>query len=154
MTEERNVVSNDIVFNYVKNNNDLFKNILILRLYDEYKKNVKLENNEDYDFVNVLNINVAYNNIKNVLDDKNLKIDYYLYNDKIKGSIQMYSNMLASYINNFDKKNSKKTEDIVELITILECLLKLPISFPSSVSVCIEKFINEKKIENKGKLKI
>ena len=132
------VPQNDLsVDDYIKNNDDMLENVILLRLYNDYKINEKyVIDNDDFDIVN---IKVACDKLLNKFD----RLDIDNNNDNNYYSLITYKNMLFNYVNNFNKKDKRKIYDLVCLITTLESYFKLPITFPSSLKDCIDVRINK-----------
>ena len=128
---------NKKIFEYIKNNDDMLENVILLRLYNDYKVNNKyIVDNDDFDIVN---IKVACDKLLNKFD----RLDIDNNNDNNYYSLITYKNMLFNYVNNFNKKDKRKIYDLVCLITTLESYFKLPITFPSSLKDCIDVRINK-----------
>ena len=128
---------NKKIFDYIKNNDDMLENVILLRLYNDYKINDKyVIDNDDFDIVN---IKVACDKLLNKFD----RLDIDNNNDNNYYSLITYKNMLFNYVNNFNKKDKRKIYDLVCLITTLESYFKLPITFPSSLKDCIDVRINK-----------
>ena len=128
---------NKKIFDYIKNNDDMLENVILLRLYNDYKVNNKyIVDNDDFDIVN---IKVACDKLLNKFD----RLDIDNNNDNNYYSLITYKNMLFNYVNNFNKKDKRKIYDLVCLVTTLESYFKLPITFPSSLKDCIDVRINK-----------
>ena len=128
---------NKKIFDYIKNNDDMLENVILLRLYNDYKVNNKyIVDNDDFDIVN---IKVACDKLLNKFD----RLDIDNNNDNNYYSLITYKNMLFNYVNNFNKKDKRKIYDLVCLITTLESYFKLPITFPSTLKDCIDVRINK-----------
>ena len=128
---------NKKIFDYIKNNDDMLENVILLRLYNDYKVNNKyIVDNDDFDIVN---IKVACDKLLIKFD----RLDIDNNNDNNYYSLITYKNMLFNYVNNFNKKDKRKIYDLVCLITTLESYFKLPITFPSSLKDCIDVRINK-----------
>lgn len=128
---------NKKIFDYIKNNDDMLENVILLRLYNDYKVNDKyIVDNDDY---NIVDIKVACDKLLNKFD----RLDIDNNNDNNYYSLITYKNMLFNYVNNFNKKDKRKIYDLVCLITTLESYFKLPITFPSSLKDCIDVRINK-----------
>ena len=128
---------NKKIFDYIKNNDDMLENVILLRLYNDYKVNNKyIVDNDDFDIVN---IKVACDKLLNKFD----RLDIHNNNDNNYYSLITYKNMLFNYVNNFNKKDKRKIYDLVCLITTLESYFKLPITFPSTLKDCIDVRINK-----------
>lgn len=134
-----------VILDALLNSTDINKRILLLRLYDEYQKYqaIGFDNSEN---VELLNIKASYEAItKKFLSlyskeySNNLKTYDYLRKDIL---------MLDDFISNFDMRKKKKVLHCMYLITKLECLLQLPVSFPSFIEVCIEKEINSTELDS------
>ena len=124
---------NKKIFDYIKNNDDMLENVILLRLYNDYKINEKyVIDNDDFDIVN---IKVACDKLLNKFD--RLDIDNNNY------SLITYKNMLFNYVNNFNKKDKRKIYDLICLVTTLESYFKLPITFPGALKDCIDVMINK-----------
>ena len=124
---------NEKIFDYIKNNDDMLENVILLRLYNDYKVNNKyIVDNDDFDIVN---IKVACDKLLNKFN--RLDIDNNDY------SLITYKNMLFNYVNNFNKKDKRKIYDLICLVTTLESYFKLPITFPSSLKDCLDVRINK-----------
>ena len=124
---------NKKIFDYIKNNDDMLENVILLRLYNDYKVNNKyIVDNDDFDIVN---IKVACDKLLYKFDRLDIDNNYY--------SLITYKNMLFNYVNNFNKKDKRKIYDLVCLVTTLESYFKLPITFPSSLKDCIDVRINK-----------
>ena len=124
---------NKKIFDYIKNNDDMLENVILLRLYNDYKVNNKyIVDNDDFDIVN---IKVACDKLLNKFDRLDIDNNYY--------SLITYKNMLFNYVNNFNKKDKRKIYDLICLVTTLESYFKLPITFPSSLKDCIDVRINK-----------
>ena len=128
---------NKKIFDYIKNNDDMLENVILLRLYNDYKVNDKyIVDNDDY---NIVDIKVACDKLLNKFD----RLDIDNNNDNNYYSLITYKNMLFNYVNNFNKKDKRKIYDLVCLVTTLESYFKLPITFPSSLKDCIDVRINK-----------
>lgn len=68
-------------------------------------------------------------------------------NNKFKEEILKYYIMLEDCINNYDEENTLNKKITIELLTKLEILLQLPVTYPSQISNCVDDIINE---EEKG----
>lgn len=123
------------VLKTIQENDDIVENSLILRLYDEYEKNDIEKSDEKVSLAKIQN---AYNRIS--INIENMKI-----NDKLSSKIMMYYIILKSDMDNFSIKDKKNIEKTVDLITILEALLKLDITFINNVENCLEKQLYKEK---------
>ena len=67
----------------------------------------------------------------------------------------MYFEILNNNINSYDRKNKKQMDSIIQTCTILESLLKLPLSFPEVRNDTINSLMNSNKnYKNKHGIKI
>lgn len=68
-------------------------------------------------------------------------------NNNFKEEILKNYIMLEDCINNYDEENTLNKKITIELLTKLEILLQLPVTYPSQISNCVDDIINE---EEKG----
>ena len=129
------------VLNTIQENDDIVENSLILRLYDEYEKNDVEKSNEK---ITIIKINNAYNRISAKI--KELKVM-----DSFSERISKYYIILRTDMDNFSINDRKNIERVLNLITILEALLKLDITFISNVENCLEKELEKKKVNMRSK---
>ena len=129
------------VLNTIQENDDVVENSLILRLYDEYEKNDVEKSNEK---ITIIKINNAYNRISAKI--KELKVM-----DPFSERIAKYYIILRTDMDNFSINDRKNIERVLNLITILEALLKLDITFISNVENCLEKELEKKKVNKRSK---
>jgi len=123
----------DLVLGKLANENDFSKNVILIRLYDEYQKNkIKLESD-----ITLLSLKNSYTNIINKINI--LSLDDGFYNEYTLKCIKDNLLKLKMYFESFELNNTKKVKECINVITTLECLLKLPVSFPSSLYDCLKK---------------
>ncbi len=130
--------------------NDLFYDVLILRMYDEYKKLESIRDNsfDDNIQINPLKIYNSYNNI-NIQFQKYKRTNYF--SNEVNKEIEKQIIMLSSCIQKFQTHNKITVQNTIDLITKLECILNLPVTFPSAIENYLFKQLNleEKKIKKK-----
>lgn len=68
-------------------------------------------------------------------------------NDNFKEQILKNYIMLEDCINNYDEENTLNKKITIELLTKLEILLQLPVTYPSQIPNCVDSIIKE---EEKG----
>ena len=112
--------------------NDLFYDVLILRMYDEYKKLESIRDNlfDDNIQINPLKIYNSYNNI-NIQFQKYKRTNYF--SNEVNKEIEKQIIMLSSCIQKFQTHNKITVQNTIDLITKLECILNLPVTFPSAI---------------------
>lgn len=144
-------ISEDKIIQSVSENNSNSQEFVILRMYDEYRKYGELKN-LNLDDISMLEIKNSFDKIKNkIIGEKaNEKI---LYNKKINDYIENVFLILKNAISNCDKKDKEKVLEIIKLITELECLLKISVSFPEALEQSLLNKLDNKKIKRyyKGK---
>ena len=108
--------------------NDLFYDVLILRMYDEYKKLESIRDNsfDDNIQINPLKIYNSYNNI-NIQFQKYKRTNYF--SNEVNKEIEKQIIMLSSCIQKFQTHNKITVQNTIDLITKLECILNLPVTF-------------------------
>lgn len=111
----------------------------LIRLYENYKKYNDIYLKDNIKKINIIDIKIAYENIKVNVEDI-LKI-----NNKSKIDKLICNNFekLQVYINHFKIDNNEIFNNTLEIITNLEILLDLPISFPNYIVKCLEKLLNK-----------
>ena len=112
--------------------NDLFYDVLILRMYDEYKKLESIHDNsfDDNIQINPLKIYNSYNNI-NIQFQKYKRTNYF--SNEVNKEIEKQIIMLSSCIQKFQTHNKITVQNTIDLITKLECILNLPVTFPYAI---------------------
>lgn len=144
-------ISEDKIIQSVSENNSNSQEFVILRMYDEYRKYGELKN-LNLDDISMLEIKNSFDKIKNkIIGEKaNEKI---LYNKKINDYIENVFLILKNAISNCDKRDKEKILEIIKLITELECLLKISVSFPEALEQSLLNKLDNKKIKRyyKGK---
>ena len=132
------------IINNIKIKEDKYNKILLLRLYDEYKKIDISEKNNNENEIDLLKINNAYENINKKIKKLDLNNNQNI-DEIIKKEIYTQNELLSICLLNFDKKNKLKINTTLETITNLECLLSIPVSFPEKIENCILKQFNNNK---------
>lgn len=130
--------------------NDLFYDVLILRMYDEYKKLESIHDNsfDDNIQINPLKIYNSYNNI-NIQFQKYKRTNYF--SNEVNKEIEKQIIMLSSCIQKFQTHNKITVQNTINLIIKLECILNLPVTFPSAIENCLFKQLNLEGKKNKEK---
>lgn len=126
------MINKENVLNKIKETDKISEKVLLIKLYEYYKNNSENKNIEKKD-VTILDIKIAYENIKSNLDIS-LK-----HNNKINNYIRNNFEILQTYINNFEISNKDCLNDTLELITHLELMMGLSVSFPKYVTYCLDK---------------
>lgn len=128
--------------------NDLSQRVLMYRLYIEYLKNSNKHITEQTDKKLFIKLLSSYNKIAKKVISKD-------YLDSGKNYEKVYSRisndylLLKSYFSNLELKDKDQINETIDLITEMECLLKLKISFPESLERCLNKEIEKNEEKNK-----
>ena len=109
--------------------NDLAQRVLMYRLYNEYLKNLNKHTNEQPDKKLFIKLLSSYNNIANKVVSKD-------YLDSGKDYEKVYNRISNDYL-------------LLNLITEMECLLKLKVSFPESLERCLYREIEKNEEKSK-----
>ncbi len=102
---------------------------------------------------NLIQIEESYKNVLNKIDDlcvedlkKTKKYDnknnVNYYDNKLDDSILHRYIMLSDCINNYDENNINVKKKIIKLLTEIEILLNLPVTYTSQIENSIEDLIN------------
>lgn len=118
-------------------NVDFANAILLIGMYDLY--HLQTNKNTDYIKCNIMDVKIAYDRISTVINENEIK------NIKIQKLVEDKYKMLSLFVNHVEEnfKNYKWT--IMELITELEVLLKLNITFPGILELCLNKKLEKGK---------
>lgn len=135
----------DEIVNKMNSIKDLKTKILIVRLFDEYQK----VESTDLDDVSLLKIKTALENLNDGLNKINFECNKYLKDEKLLNEIKEDFVVLKIHLRNFNKNNKVQVQKTIDLITKLECLLKLPITFKSNIDNVLEETLECEK----GKIK-
>lgn len=143
---------NEFNNNFIEYNDkdELFQKVLLVRLYDEYNKYKKITSNTKYDTVSLLKLRNSFEKIS-IEMDKISDVD----NKEKKDFINNKMLILNSYLLNLDFDEREKIQKCVDLTTKLECLLKLPVTFPVSIERCLEQEIDVmslKRVNKNGRI--
>lgn len=141
---------NDFNNNFIKKDYKeyLLQKVLLIRLYDEYNKYKDITNNTDT--VSLLKLRNSYEKINlemNKLSDDNNKEKKEFINNKML--------ILNNYLMNIELNEREKIQKCIDLTTKLECLLKLPVTFPVSIERCLEQEIDVmslKRVKKNGRI--
>lgn len=127
------------ISDYLKSENNLAKKVLLYRLYynDSY--------NQDNTLPIMVRLSSSISTIADEIKNLNQKNDSYFQNKEIINYIAMYFEILNNNINSYDRKNKKQMDSIIQTCTILESLLKLPLSFPEVRNDTINSLMNSNK---------
>ena len=135
----------DEIVNKMNSIKDLKTKILIVRLFDEYQK----VESTALDDVSLLKIKTALENLNEGLNKINFECNKYLKDEKLLNEIKEDFVVLKIHLRNFNKNNKVQVQKTIDLITKLECLLKLPITFKSNIGNVLEETLEYEK----GKIK-
>ena len=135
----------DEIVNKMNSIKDLKTKILIVRLFDEYQK----VESTALDDVSLLKIKTALENLNDGLNKINFECNKYLKDEKLLNEIKEDFVVLKIHLRNFNKNNKVQVQKTIDLITKLECLLKLPITFKSNIGNVLEETLECEK----GKIK-
>lgn len=145
-------ISMEYIVEKLNEKNNLFYDVLILRMYDEYKK-IGTINNDFFDDEfksNPLKIYNAYNNI-NIQFQKYKKNSYF--SKGVTKEIEKQLIMLSSCIQSFQTNNKTLVQTTIDLVTNLECILNLPVTFPSKIESCLFRQLDLEQTERKKEIK-
>lgn len=144
--------SEDDIINSVSLNNDNLHSIILLRLYDEYRKYYE-NSNLNLEEISMLEIRNSYDKIAKKVHDGKINGENF-YNKNVNSYIENKFLILKNDISSCDKKDKEKVKKIVELITELECLLKMTVSFPRALEQSILNILERKNVKRyyKGKI--
>lgn len=133
----------------INENKDISFSIILLRLYDEYQAVSQTEQHK-YQDISLLKLQSARRAIIQNINAMLCLKESYFTNKKIVDKIQTDVLLLNDCFTNFDIHNQSKFQKTIDLITTLECLLKLPITFPFNIKHCIENQLkNQELYQNK-----
>ncbi len=127
---------------YILNGSDVLKDVLLLRLYEDYitYKDVP-SNKKDISLAKYKNAeNIINSKIKHIEEDS----DYY-YNCQVIDDIKKKQLVFNNSMIKFSLKDKDKLRRIEEMITILESYLKLPITFNDRIENCLEHETDKRK---------
>ena len=128
--------------------NDLSQRVLMYRLYTEYLKNLNKDTTEQTDKKLFIKLLSSYSNITKEVVSKD-------YLDNGKNYEKVYSRisndylLLKSYFSNLELKDKDQMKETIDLITEMECLLKLKVSFPESLERCLYREIEKNEEKSK-----
>ena len=116
--------------------NDLAQRVLMYRLYNEYLKNLNKHTNEQPDKKLFIKLLSSYNNIANKVVSKDY-LDSGKDYEKVYNRISNDYLLLKSYFSNLELKDKDQIKETIDLITEMECLLKLKVSSPEPLQRCL-----------------
>ena len=128
--------------------NDLSQRVLMYRLYTEYLKNLNKDTTEQTDKKLFIKLLSSYSNITKEVVSKDY-LDNGKNYEKVYNRISNDYLLLKSYFSNFELKDKDQTKETIDLITEMECLLKLKISFTESLERCLNKEIEKNEEKSK-----
>ena len=128
--------------------NDLAQRVLMYRLYNEYLKNLNKHTNEQPDKKLFIKLLSSYNNIANKVVSKDY-LDSGKDYEKVYNRISNDYLLLKSYFLNLELKDKDQIKETIDLITEMECLLKLKVSFPESLERCLYREIEKNEVKSK-----
>ncbi len=137
-----NEKNNIDIKNYLESLPDLSDKLIALKLYEEYcNKNYNYSSIKD----NNLALKVAYDNLSNeIINKKYLK--NYKNDENIINHIEKLYLLCDSYYKDLNTQDKEKIKRLKMVITYLEALLNMNITFPE----CAETYFYEKE-SRKGK---
>ena len=107
-------------------------------MYKRWQRNKKL-------FIKLLS---SYSNITKEVVSKDY-LDNGKNYEKVYNRISNDYLLLKSYFSNFELKDKDQTKETIDLITEMECLFKLKVSFPESLERCLNKEIEKNEEKSK-----
>lgn len=128
--------------------NDLSQRVLMYRLYTEYLKNLNKDTTEQTDKKLFIKLLSSYSNITKEVVSKDY-LDNGKNYEKVYNRISNDYLLLKSYFSNFELKDKDQTKETIDLITEMEILLKLKVSFPESLERCLNKEIEKNEEKSK-----
>lgn len=136
-------ISKKMILDDLENNDNITYQVLLLRLYDEYQKK-----ETDLKSPQLIKIQNAYTIINNKLQTLDKREDYYQ-SEEIMNEILKQSKILDNSMLNCKIQNKEQIQKIIDLITILECYLKLNVSFKDNLEHCIKITLEKNKKHQK-----
>lgn len=130
--------------NYLNSIENMDEKIIALRCFNEL---ISLEKNNNHSTDDNVRILLAFEEIKRIIGTKKYLKQYENMPKVIKRIETLYL-LCNNYMNNFDIKNNKKKETLIETITCLEALLRMNLSFPDYAEYYLEQ-----KLKKKGGIK-
>lgn len=133
---------------YLKGNNNKIDSIIIMRLYEYYCKNIDVCSNkkENLTHQTIVKIFLAY---KKIITMYKTNINFKFQDEKSK-YLNVRIILLENYMNSLDLRELKNRKKVIDVITTLEVLLDMEVSFPQYVLEFLEEKVNiitEKKIK-------
>ena len=128
--------------------NDLSQRVLMYRLYTEYLKNLNKDTTEQTDKKLFIKLLSSYSNITKEVVSKDY-LDNGKNYEKVYNRISNDYLLLKSYFSNFELKDKDQTKETIDLITEMECLFKLKVSFPEYLERCLNKEIEKNEEKSK-----
>ena len=139
--------SEEDIINSVSLSNDNLHSVILLRLYDDYQKYLQ-NRNFNIEDISMLEIRNSYDNICKKIEGNKTSSETF-YNKNVDSYIENEKRLFTSC----DKKDKDKLDEIIALITELESLLKIKISFPNALEKCISNKLKKENVKRyyKGK---
>ena len=139
-------ISKELIFDDLKSSDNIAHQILLLRLYEEYQK--KEPDLKSPQLIKMQNAHTLINQTLQTLD----KNEDYCQSEEIMNEILRQSKILDNSMLNCKIQNKEQVQKIIDLITILECYLKLNVSFKDNLEHCIKITLeNNKKQQKKAR---
>lgn len=144
-------LSEEDIINSVSLSNDNLHSVILLRLYDDYQKYLQ-NRNFNIEDISMLEIRNSYDNICKKIEGNKTSSETF-YNKNVDSYIENEFLILKNAISSCDKKDKDKLDEIIALITELESLLKIKISFPNALEKCISNKLKKENVKRyyKGK---
>lgn len=146
--EKKDYINQFSIQTEIEKCDDLAQRVLMYRLYTEYLKKLNKNITEKKDNKLFIKLLSSYNNIAEEVVSKD-----YLNNgenyEKVYNRIDNDYLLLKSYFSNLELKNREQLKETIDLITEIECLLKLKVSFPESLERCLNKEIEKNEEKSK-----
>ncbi len=121
----------------LNNIDDMSETILLIRLYSEYENNQERKpESDEFSLIQLRNavkkISQKMNKVLNQKDYSNLDVLYFVKNKSL---------MLDDCLANIDIEDKAGMQNVINLVTELESLLSLPLSFPFNVENCLKEHL-------------
>ena len=120
-------------------NTDFADAILLIGLYDLYKSQSNKNTNTYNIKYDLMNVKIAYDKISTYINENEIK------NIKIQKLVEDRYKTLTLFVNHVEENFKNYKWEIMELITELEILLKLNITFPEISELCLNKKLEKGK---------
>ena len=146
--EKKDYINQFSIQTEIEKCDDLAPRVLMYRLYIEYLKNSNKHITEQTDKKLFIKLLSSYNKIAKKVISKDY-LDSGKNYEKVYNRIDNDYLLLKSYFSNLELKNREQLKETIDLITEIECLLKLKVSFPESLERCLNKEIEKNEEKSK-----